>query len=36
MLVGTENPVSNKNVKLYLSSYDGEGVIKHSKNLENQ
>ena len=27
MLIGTENPVSNKNIKLYLSSFDGEGVI---------
>jgi hypothetical protein len=28
MFVGTENPVSNKNIKLYLTSFDGEGVNK--------
>ena len=27
MMIATENPLSNRNVKLYLSSYDGEGVI---------
>ncbi len=27
MFVATENPLSNKNIKLFLSSYDDEGVI---------
>ncbi len=26
MLIATENPLSNQNIKLYLSSYDGQGV----------
>lgn len=28
MLIGTENLVSNRNIKIYLSSFDGEGVKK--------
>lgn len=31
MLVATENPVSNKNIKLYLSSFDDKGVINNFK-----
>jgi hypothetical protein len=26
MIVATENPLTNKNIKLYLCSYDNEGV----------
>jgi len=26
MMIATEDPLSNKNIKLYLSSYDDEGV----------
>ena len=26
MMIASENPLSNKNIKLYLCSYDNEGV----------